>query len=94
LKYATWKLNFIDPQYGTGPEDKIAQLGAQAQGAWVCNETILGYVSDLVDPKKLKSWNFTELTQEEALDFCFSINSEAYLLPDGSIVAPIQNIIP
>jgi hypothetical protein len=97
MNYATWKLNFTDPDYGTGPEDKIAELGFGAQGGWVTGEienggTILGYVTEQVDESELTAWEVTNITEAEALDFCLAINPEAYLLPDGRITAPYEDI--
>jgi hypothetical protein len=95
MNYATWKLNFTDPKYGTGPEDRIAELGFGAEGAWVAGEaenngTILGYVTEPIDQTQLTTWEVTNITEAEALDFCLSLNPEAYLLPDGRITAPIE----
>jgi hypothetical protein len=95
MNYATWKLNFADPEYGTGPEDKIAKLGFGAEGAWADGEvengaTILGYVTEAQDESELTAWSFTNITEAEALDFCSRLNSAAYLLPDGRITAPIE----
>ena len=97
MNYATWKLNFTDPNYGTGPEDKIAELGFGAEGAWVAGEIenggiVLGYVTEPQDESKLTAWDFQNITQSQALDFCLAINSEAYLLDDGRIAAPIENL--
>ncbi len=97
MNYATWKLNFADPKYGTGPEDKIAELGFGAEGAWVAGEvenggTILGYVTEPVDELELTAWEVTNITEAEALEFCLAINPEAYLLPDGRIAAPYEDI--
>ena len=93
MNYATWKLNFTDPNYGIGPEDKIADLGFGAEGAWVAGEvenggTILGYVTEPVDESELTTWQVTNISQLDALEFCLTINPEAYLLPDGKITAP------
>jgi hypothetical protein len=95
MNYATWKLNFTNPDYGTGPEDKIAELGFGAKGAWVEGQvendgTILGYVTEAQDESQLTAWNFTNITKAEALAFCLAINSNAYLLPDGTITAPLE----
>lgn len=95
MNYATWKLNFTDPKYGTGPEDKIAELGFGAEGAWVAGQvenggTILGYTTEQIDPAELTTWDFANITQAEALAFCQAINPEAYLLEDGRITAPIE----
>jgi hypothetical protein len=97
MKYATWKLNFTDPNYGTGPEDKIAELGYGAEGAWVAGQaeddgTILGYVTGEPNATQLVSWNFAYKTEAEALAFCQAINPEAYLLEDGRIGAPIEEL--
>ena len=95
MNYATWKLNFTDPQYGTGPEDKIGELGFGAEGAWVSGAvedggTILGYVTEAVDPAELTAWEFQNVSQEEALAFAQAIAPDAYLLEDGRIAAPIE----
>lgn len=97
MNYATWKLNFTDANYGTGPEQKIAELGSRAEGAWVDGSVeneglILGYVDGPQDELELAAWNFTNISQEDALDFCLSINEEAYFLEDGRITAPIEPI--
>jgi hypothetical protein len=97
VNYATWKLNFADPKYGTGPEDKIGELGFGAEGAWVAGEPenngiILGYLTEPVDESELTAWEVTNLTEAEALEFCLAINPEAYLLDDGRITAPYEDI--
>jgi hypothetical protein len=97
MNYATWKLNFTDPNYGTGPEDKIAELGFGAEGGWVAGQaetggTILGYVTEPVDETQLTAWEVTNTTQGEALAFCQAINPEAYLLPNGRIGTPAEDI--
>ena len=97
MNYALWKLNFTNPDYGTGPEEKIAELGFGAEGAWVSGEienggTILGYVTEPVDESELTAWEVTNITQADALEFCLAINPEAYLLPDGRITAPYEDI--
>lgn len=93
MNYATWKLNFANPQYGTGPEEKIAELGFGAEGAWAVGQpendgTILGYLTQPVDESQLTIWQVKNITQAQALEFCLAINPEAYLLPDGRITAP------
>ena len=95
MNYATWKLNFANPEYGTGPEQAIADLGFGAEGAWVAGVienggTILGYLTEPVDEAELTTWEVKNITQAEALSFCIAINPEAYLLPDGKITAPIE----
>jgi hypothetical protein len=95
MNYATWKLNFANPEYGTGPEYKIAELGFGAEGAWVAGQaenggTILGYVTEPQDESQLTAWQFTNISQLDALEFCLAIDPQAYLLPDGKIGAPMK----
>ena len=95
MNYATWKLSFTDPNYGTGPEDKIAELGFGAEGAWVDGVienggTILGYVTEPQDESELTAWEFTNISELDAIEFCLAINPNAYLMPDGRITAPIE----
>ena len=95
MNYATWKLDFTNPNYGTGPEQKIAELGFGAEGAWLAGQSvkdgiILGYVTEPQDETELTTWDFTNITEAEALAFCQAIDPEAYLLPDGRITAPIE----
>jgi hypothetical protein len=95
MNYATWKLDFTNPMYGTGPEERIRELGFGAEGAWVAGQVenggmILGYVTEPQDELELTTWDFANITQAEALSFCQAINPNAYLLPDGKIAAPIE----
>jgi hypothetical protein len=95
MNYATWKLNFTDPNYGTGPEDKVAELGFSAEGGWLDGQittggTILGYVTEPQDESQLTDWEFTNITEAEALAFCQALNPNAYLRPDGKITAPVE----
>jgi hypothetical protein len=95
VNYATWKLNFTDPNYGTGPEQKIADLGFAAEGGWLAGEienggVILGYVTEPQDESELTAWEFTNITEADALAFCLAIDSAAYLLPDGKIATPYE----
>jgi hypothetical protein len=94
MNYATWKLNFDDPKYGTGPEDKIGELGFAAEGAWVSGQveyggTILGYVTEPQDESQLTAWEFINISELDAIEFCLAIDPTAYLLPDGRIAAEV-----
>ena len=94
MNYATWKLNFTDPQYGTGPEDKIGELGFAAEGAWVAGSVenggvILGYVTEPQDESQLTAWGFKNISQLDALEFALALNPTAHLLPDGRIAAEV-----
>ena len=95
MNYATWKLNFDNPEYGTGPEQAIADLGFGAVSGWCQGEpenggTILGYVTEPVDESQLTPWDVQNITQADALDFCLDLNPEAYLTDEGTIVAPVE----
>jgi hypothetical protein len=95
VNYATWKLNFSNSNYGTGPEEKIAELGFAAEGALSIGQvenggTILGYVTEAIDPAELTSWEFENVSQEEALAFARTIAPTAYLLEDGKIATPLE----
>jgi len=88
MKYATWILNFSDPQYGTGPEPSIVLQGGTAEGSMPDGDVtdggkILGYFTG--EPTGLEAWSFTELTQDEALAFVTAIDDTAYVADDGRI---------
>jgi hypothetical protein len=90
MKYATWKLNFIDPKYGTGPEDIIVAQGIEVSGAWEIGSIteggkILGYISAEPDLSELSDWDFSVVTQEEALALARTVNPKAEVMADGSI---------
>jgi len=88
VKYATWILDFTDPKYGTGPEQDIVNQGGTAEGGIAKGDItngaeILGYFTG--EPVDLEAWNFTELTEAEALAFVTAIDSTAYVAEDGKI---------
>jgi hypothetical protein len=94
MNYATWKLNFANPDYGTGPEDTIAELGFGAEGSWSDGQvenggTILGYVTEAQDESQLTAWEFKNISELDAIEFCLAIDPTAYLLPDGRIAAEV-----
>jgi hypothetical protein len=93
MKYATWKLNFTDPNYGTGPEPSIVEQGNSAEGSIAEGDItkgarILGYFTG--EPTGLEVWSFNELTQQEALDFVLAFDDTAYVAEDGRIVVVID----
>jgi hypothetical protein len=88
MKYATWILNFVNPEYGTGPESTIVEQGETAEGSYADGDVtdgakILGYFTG--EPTGLDAWSFTELTQEEALAFVTAIDDTAYVADNGRI---------
>ena len=89
MKYATWILNFVNPEYGTGPESTIVEQGETAEGSYTDGDVtdgakILGYFTG--EPTGLDAWSFTELTQQEALAFVTVIDDTATVGEDGRIV--------
>jgi hypothetical protein len=94
MRYLTWRLNWDDPKYGTGPEGEIAKQGGHAEASMWANPdsshgTILGYLTQGdIDLAILASWQAAELTQAQALAFAQAINPDAYILPDGTIAVP------
>ena len=89
MKYATWILNFTNPEYGTGPEATIVEQGGTAEGSMPDGDVtdgaeILGYFTG--EPTDLEAWSFTELTQDQALAFVTAIDDTATVGEDGRIV--------
>jgi len=96
MKYATWKLNFTNPEYGTGPEYSITLQGGTAEGSYANGDVtqgaeILGYYTGT--PTALSAWSFKKLTQAKALEFVEAIDPEAYLAEDGRILVPVTDLI-
>ena len=96
MKYATWILDFTNPDYGTGPETSIVTQGGTVKAGMANGNTtegaeILGYFTG--EPADLETWSFTELTQEEALAFVTAIDSTAYVADDGKIQVELKEEI-
>jgi len=93
VKYATWILDFTNPEYGTGPELEIITQGGTAEGAIANGDItsgaeILGYFTG--EPSSLETWSFAQLTQDEALAFVTAIDSTAYVGEDGKIQVELK----
>jgi len=96
MKYATWILNFVNPEYGTGPESTIVEQGGTAEGAYPNGDVtegaeILGYYTGT--PTSLSAWSFKKLTEAKALEFVRAIDPAAYLGENGRILVPYTNPI-
>ena len=96
MKYSTWILNFVNPEYGTGPEATIVEQGGTAEGSYADGDVtdgakILGYFTG--EPTGLDAWSFTELTQEEALTFVTAIDDTATVGEDGKIQVELKERI-
>lgn len=94
MNYATWKLNFANPDYGTGPENTIAELGGSAEGGFSLGSIelgaqIVGYVDAVLDTTGLSTWEFAYITQEQALTLALEVSPDAYLAQDGRIGFPM-----
>jgi hypothetical protein len=73
--FATWKLNFTDPHYGTGPEGQIAVNGGRAWAVWTdgpveAGGTILGKVDgDVGVLDGTDDWECVDVSLAEATQF-------------------------
>jgi len=95
VKYATWKLNFLDPEYGTGPEEIIVSQGIEVSGAWAIGSItedgkILGYLSAEPDLEELTDWDFQIISQAEALALAQTVNPDAEVMADGTIGVSVK----
>lgn len=98
MNHAIWKLNFDNSEYGTGPEDSVAALGAKATGAFSISTStdsvlIVGYVDSLIDSSQFGAWDFAYITKEEALAYAISANPQASMKQDGLIIFPMPEMI-
>lgn len=89
MKFATWKLDFSNSNYGTGPEEKLLDLGISAEACLADGEvgngaTVMGYVSNEADEALLSLWSFKNISQDQALNFAQSIDANAIFV-DGRI---------
>lgn len=92
MRYLTWRLNWDDPNYGTGPEAEIAALGgrAEASGFVDAGADILGYLVEPCDLDGLEPWQLVELTSAQALAFADALVPGCSFTDDGYIVPPIE----
>ena len=94
MRYATWRLNWTDPMYGTGPEEVIAGRGGRAEAS-VANATvedgyIVGYVFGDFDSSGLEAWDFSEITADQALAFAQDVDSGTWIDEEGIIRFPFH----
>lgn len=91
MKYATWVLNWNDPEYGTGPESAASAgsieagpaLGEVTEGA-----AILGYATDDINFAAFGPWAMTEISQQQALDLALALDAGAFIHESGRIGFP------
>lgn len=95
MKYALWNLKLENVNYLSGPEQTIYESGGYAEASWSngpveLGATILGYITGTFEAD-ISAWNYREITQEEALEFCQTINPNAFLDQDGRIAVAAVN---
>ena len=83
--YCKWRLS--DGLTGTGPEPVIFERGGQLEaGAYVDVAGYrIGYLIETADLSNLTGYDFSEVTENEALIFCQQFYDDAIVLPDGKI---------
>jgi len=86
MKYASWT---IDRSDGSTPEPTIRDRGGEASGGFMKDsETVVGYVWSDCELTGLDKWNFSTITNVQALTIAQGLNPECFLADDGTIQAP------
>jgi len=86
MKYASWTIDRTD---GSTPEPTIRDRGGEASGGFMKDaDTVVGYVWTDVDLTGLEKWNFSTMTDVQALAIAQGLNPECFLADDGTIQAP------
>lgn len=98
MKYATWKVYFPEGSTeGSTADQEIVKRGGEANGMFaIDNEFIIfGRYSDDSDISGLEQWEFTPLSEEQALlviqDYSNRMTDTVdpvIILPDGTIIFP------
>lgn len=93
MNFVTWKLDFSDANYGTGPEEKAALHGVVLSGLISDGEIhtggrILGSIDGELDLQEFAQWSLQHLTAEEANAFVQEVSPGSHLSENGSIVEP------
>ena len=86
MKYAQWTIKRPE---GSTPEPLIRSRGGQASGGFMKDaDTVIGYVWNDVDLTGLEKWNFSTMTNLEAMAIAQAMNAECFFGDDGTIQAP------
>ena len=95
MRYLTYNLNYPTSEYGYGPDTTIDASGTATLTASMFvdnNGTHLGYLNGEYDLSTLTEYDVAELTQTQALAWAQAIAPDAYLLRDGTITTPIDEV--
>jgi len=79
----------IDRTDGSTPEPTIRDRGGEASGGFMKDaDTVLGYVWNDCDLTGLDKWNFSTMTNTQAMTIAQGLNPECFFGDDGTIQAP------
>jgi hypothetical protein len=86
--YCKWRLS--EGMWGEGPESVVAERGGRLEaGAYVDAAGYrVGYLTESADLSSLTDYDFSEVTEAEALTFCQQFYIEAVVLRGGMISTP------
>ena len=86
MKYAQWTIKRPE---GSTPEPLIRSRGGQASGGFMKDaDTVIGYVWNDVDLTGLEKWNFSTMTNLEAMAIAQAMSAECFFGDDGTIQSP------
>ena len=86
--YCKWRLS--EGVWGEGPETIIYERGGRLEaGGYVdADGDRIGYLIESADLSNLTDYNFSEVTEAEALTFCQQFYADAVVLESGIISSP------
>ena len=88
MKYATWSLYFPSGSDGYSIEDEAKAVGCNILSSHPiissCKDNLCVFSGEF-DHSLLSSWNFTEVTKNEAIDALRSFNISADISEDGVV---------
>jgi hypothetical protein len=98
MRYALWTVFFpAGSTEGHTPESIIKERGGWAEGAFdISDFTSVAYISDNADLTGLEDFQVEEITEQEALDYAYTIeipNCVPYLDITGKIIFPLPSLL-